>query len=396
MINKKILICGAGIAGLTMAFWLRKLGFIPTLLECAPHLRTGGYKVDIRGVALEVIKRMGLHDKIAAVKTDIQGATVVDANGNHLAELSGDDFNLRMSDDLEIMRGDLCQIIRQELDDIEIIFDDSIGKICQGSRGIHVEFEKAKPRLFDLVVGADGLHSTVRKLIFGDEMRFSQHLGLYISIFSVPNLLQLDRWEFEYADSTKLVNLYSCRGESLAKAAFLFRSNTTSSILRSLDEQKQLLRDTYATTGWEVPRLLEAMQEAPDFYFDSVSQICMDSWSKERVVLVGDAGYSASPVSGQGTSLALVGAYILAHELANFPKDHNRAFLMYQKKLRPFVVQNQKLGRTFAKNLTTEDKNKLLVWLHDYVMKILPGKWISFVTKRAVNRVKKAANSISL
>ncbi len=396
MKNKNILISGAGIAGLTLAYWLQRYGFSPTLIERAPALRTNGYKVDIRGTALDVIKSMGLHSQISDAKTDMRGATVVDHSGHQIAEMSGDAFGLRVSEDLEIMRGDLCQILIENLNDVECIFDDSIKAISQNLHGVNVEFERNQPRHFDLVIGADGLHSIVRHLVFGEESRFAKDLGLYIAIFTVPNYLKLDRWELGYSDSRKLVNLYSSRGDIHAKAAFLFASEPLSFNSRNIAQQQQLLANTYAEVGWEVPRLLGAMIAAPDFYFDSITQICMDAWSKERVVLAGDAGYCASPVSGQGTSLALVGAYVLAGELAAASGDYKIAFVQYEKQLRKYVKENQKLGQLFAKNMTGEKKNKIVVWLHDQFMKIIPGQWINFLTQRSVNRVNKVANSINL
>lgn len=396
MKNQSILISGAGIAGLTLAYWLRQYGFSPTLIERAPSLRTGGYKVDIRGAALDVIDRMNLKTNILEKKTDIQGASVVDRFGNKITEMSGETFGFRVTEDLEIMRGDLCQILKEQIEDTECIFGDSISEISEKTDGIHVKFEKNQSRIFDLVVGADGLHSIVRKLTFGDELQFAQQLGLYISIFTIPNDLNLDRHEIEYSEHQKLVNIYSSRGDVDAKAAFLFVSKPLIFDPRDIKQQKQLLTNAYSDLGWEVPRLLEIMADARDFYFDSVTQIKMDHWSKGRVVLIGDAGYCASPVSGQGTSLALVGAYILAGELFSASGNYDLAFTQYEKQLHNYVIQNQKLGQIFAKNMTVEDKNKIIVWLHDLLMRIIPGKWIHIMTQQSVDRVARAAKSITL
>ena len=396
MKNQKILISGAGIAGLTLAYWLKRFGFCPTLIEQAPHLRIGGYKIDIRGAALEVVKWMGLYSAISAQKTDMRGASVVDKNGNQIAAMSGDTFGLRVSEDLEIIRGDLCHILADTIKDIECLFGDSICAISQNSDNVQVDFEKGQPRTFDLVIGADGLHSVVRKLVFGDAALFTKQLGLYISIFTVPNYLGLDRWEVEYSDSKKLVNLYSTKRDAHAKAAFLFASKPLHFDPRNTSQQQQLLIDAYAGINWEVPQLLKAMRESPDFYFDSITQTCMDRWSVGRVALIGDAGYSPSPASGQGTSLALVGAYVLAGELAIASGDYNTAFVTYEKKLRSYVEQNQKLGQIVAKNMTSEKNNKITLWLYDQLIKIIPEQWLNFITKRAAKRVSRAANAISL
>ncbi|MBS0624039.1 MAG: FAD-dependent monooxygenase [Verrucomicrobia bacterium] len=396
MRNQRILISGAGPAGLTLAYWLRYYGFSPTLVERSPSLRIGGYKVDIRGVALEVVKYMGLYGRVKDLQTNMLGASVVDKFGQEIAQMNGDTFNLRISQDLEIIRGDLCRILAQQIEGMTCLFNDSVVAISQGHEGVEVEFENHAPQQFDLVIGADGLHSTVRKLVFGHDSCFAKELGLYISIFSVPNALGLHRWEMEYADSTKLVNLYSPSKDQDAKAAFLFASQALRFDIRDVQKQQQLLSEVYVRVGWEVPKLLAAMKQSKDFYFDSIAQICMSHWSDGRVALVGDAGYCPSPVSGQGTSLALVGAYVLAGELALAKGDYAQAFSQYEKQLRKYVEQNQKLGRNFAKNMTEGHKKNLTVWLHDQFMRLLPGRWIKFVTKQATRRVGRAANAVVL
>lgn len=396
MKNKKILISGAGVAGLTLAYWLKRYGFSPTLIERNPSLRIGGYKVDIRGSALEVVKRMDLHAKISALKTDVQGATVVDGSGNIITEMSGDTFGYRVSEDLEIIRGDLCQILMEQVSDVECIFGDSVTAMSEGSDGVQVEFEKNQSRRFDLVIGADGLHSTVRKLVFGKESNFAHELGMYLSIFTVPNYLNLDRWEMEFSDGKRLVNIYSSKRDPNMKAGFLFVSKPIDIDFRDTPKQKQLLVDVYAGIGWEIPKLLDLMHEAADFYFDSATQIKMDHWSKDRTALIGDAGFCASPLSGQGTSLALVAAYVLASELKEAAGNYREAFAQYEKLLRHYVDLNQKLGQTFANNMTAQKKNKIVVWLHEILMRIVPGKVTDYMTQRTVNRVNRAANAITL
>jgi 2-polyprenyl-6-methoxyphenol hydroxylase-like FAD-dependent oxidoreductase len=396
MKNKKILISGAGIAGLSLAYWLRQYGFVPTVIERAPNIRKGGYKVDIRGTALEVVKRMGLHDKISAAKTDMQGASIVDRDGNLITQMSGDTFGVRVAEDLEIMRGDLCQILWGHVQGIECLFNESISTISQNAEEVRVTFESYPPCSFDIVIGADGLHSNVRKIAFGNDLPFLHELGLYISIFTIPNFLNLDRWEVEYSEPGKLVNLYSSRGDSNARAAFLFSSKPLGLDPDDIEGQKKILHDVYDPIGWEIPRLLTAMKETPDFYFDSVTQVCMNHWANSRICLLGDAGYCPSPVSGQGTSLALVGAYVLAGELAAAYGDHNTAFKNYERCLHRYVLKNQELGKIVAKIMNGDNKKTLAVWLHDQFMRIMPGKWVNFTKNKAVQQVNRAANSIKL
>ena len=196
----KVLISGAGPAGLTAAYWLKRYRFTPTIVERAPHLLVGGYKIDVRGAALEVIKQMGIHDAIVAARTDMQGAQLVDKEGKVLERMSGDEFGHRVSGDLEIVRGTLCEILRDHLGEVELLFGDTIQGISQSSNSVQVQFTKNRLREFDCVIGADGLHSNVRRIVFGEESRFLRDLGLYLCVYSVPNYLKLDRMEIQYSE----------------------------------------------------------------------------------------------------------------------------------------------------------------------------------------------------
>ena len=188
--KKKILISGAGVAGLTLAYWLKRYGFAPTLIEKHPCLRTGGYKIDLRGVALEILKRMEIYSAIVENRTAIHHAICIDKAGKQVTEMNADLCGTRLEGiDLEIMRSNLCLIMKEALGDMECYFGDSITHISESADGVYVEFEKHKACTFDMVIGADGLHSNVRKLVFGDESNFSQEFGVYVSVFSIPSSL---------------------------------------------------------------------------------------------------------------------------------------------------------------------------------------------------------------
>jgi 2-polyprenyl-6-methoxyphenol hydroxylase-like FAD-dependent oxidoreductase len=187
----RVLISGAGPAGLTAAYWLRRYGYRPTIVERAPSLLVGGYKIDVRGAALQVLRQMGVHDAVAAAHTDMPGAVLVDKVGKVLKRMSGDDFGHRVGGDLEIVRGTLCQILRDHLGDVELLFGDTIQGITQSPNGMQVQFANSGVREFDCVIGADGLHSNVRRIAFGEESRFLRDLGLYLCVYSVPQLLEL-------------------------------------------------------------------------------------------------------------------------------------------------------------------------------------------------------------
>jgi 2-polyprenyl-6-methoxyphenol hydroxylase-like FAD-dependent oxidoreductase len=392
----RVLISGAGLAGLTTAYWLRRYGFTPTIVERAPSLLVGGYKIDVRGTALQVLKHMGIHDAVVAASTDMQGAMLVDTDGKVINEMTGDEFGHRVGEDLEIVRGTLCQILMEHIADAEFIFGDSIRAIAQDSDRVRVEFTKNNPREFDLVIGADGLHSNVRGIVFGDESRFLRDLGLYLCVYSVPNYLNLDRMEVQYSELGRIAAIWSSRGDANAKACFGFAAPSTHIDLRDRAQQQRVLADVYQGIGWEVPRLLEMMPRAADYYFDAAAQINMAHWTQGRVALVGDAGYCASPMSGQGTSLALIGAYVLAGELAAASGAYQTAFDHYEEEMRPFVALNQALGIKSASLMRSKEKSDPLTWLTAQIMQMAPARMLEFFINRSTRRIHQAANAITL
>jgi 2-polyprenyl-6-methoxyphenol hydroxylase-like FAD-dependent oxidoreductase len=392
----KIVISGAGPAGLTAAYWLRRYGFTPTIVERAPALVVGGYKIDVRGAALQVLKEMRIHDAVVAANTDMQGAMLVDKEGNVVKRMSGDDFGHRVGGDLEIVRGTLCQILRDHLGDVEILFGDTIQGISQSANGAQVQFTTNGVREFDCVIGADGLHSNVRRIVFGEEARVLRDLGLYLCVYSVPNYLNLDRMEIQYSELGRIAALWSSRGDAQAKACFGFAAPSLRIDLHNRAQQQQALKTVYAGIGWEVPRLLEMMPTASDWYFDTAAQIDMPRWSEGRVVLVGDAAYCASPMSGQGTSIALIGAHVLAGELAAASGDHARAFAEFENVMRPFVEANQALGRKSAELMRSGESKSLAGWLLKQLMRLMPGRVTEWIINRSTRRITEAANAICL
>jgi len=393
--NRDVLISGAGVAGQALAYWLRRLGFTPVVVERAPAPRDGGQAVDLRGAAIEVARRTGILDAARAARTGTRGTSYVNSAGKRLASLNGA-FGVIDARDVEIVRGDLVSILYEAArNDVEYIFDDSISSLTEAADGVTVTFERSAPRTFHLVVGADGLHSRVRGLVFGPESRFIGHLGLYLAVFTIPNDLELDHWQLIYVTPGKSVTVTSARGNREARAIFFFASEPLDYDHRDRGQQQDLLAAAFAGTGWEVPGLLRAMREAPDFYLDSVSQVRMDSWSTGRVTLVGDAGYCPSPLSGQGSSLALVGAYVLASELSAADGDHRDAFARCQQRMQDFVERNQQIANGNAKRFTPTSRRQ--IWLQNQGIRALPympGK--NWVLSLATRGVKEAANAITL
>jgi 2-polyprenyl-6-methoxyphenol hydroxylase-like FAD-dependent oxidoreductase len=363
-----ILISGASIAGPALAYWLREFGSNVTVVERSPAPRPGGYKIDVRGAAMTVLERMGIADEVRRHHTDMRGGAFLDRKGRTIVEMDADTVGFREPTDVEILRGDLARILRGATEGVEYVYGDSITSMTEHADGVTVEFERSLPRRFDLVIGADGLHSTVRALAFGPEERFLRSLGHHIAIFSVPNLLDLDRWETIQAEKGRTLNVYSTRQDTEAKAAFLFASEGLTYDRRDTARQRELLAETFAPHGWIAPQLLAAMPDAPDFYFDGMSVVEMERWSTGRVALVGDAAYGPSPASGQGTSLALVGAYVLAHELAA-AGDHQVAFAAYEQRMRHFVTVNQKQADNIKRMVAG---SRFTLWLNMTMMRLMP------------------------
>ncbi len=395
MRNKDVLISGAGVAGQALAYWLRRFGFTPVVVERAPAPRDGGQAVDLRGAAIEVARRMEILDAARAARTGTRGMSYVSATGKRLASLNAA-FGVIDPQDVEIVRGDLVGILHEATrHDVEYNFDDSVSALTEGADGVTVTFERSVPRTFHCVVGADGLHSRVRALAFGPESRFIGHLGLYLAVFTVPNDLKLDHWQLIYVTPGKSVTVTSARENREARAIFFFASEPLDYDHRDRGQQQDLLAAAFAGPGWEVSGLLAAMADAPDFYFDSVSQVRMDNWSAGRITLAGDAGYCASPLSGQGSSLALVGAYVLASELHAADGDHCAAFAHYQQRMGDFVARNQRIADGNAKRFTPGSRRQ--IWLQNQGIRVLPympGK--SWVLSLATRGVSEAANAITL
>lgn len=363
---KTVLISGASVAGLTLAFWLRRHGYAPTVVERAPTLRPGGQALDVRGVALDVLERMDLLAAAREARTRMRGMTMLDGDGNEVwrsteMALSSGRFD---TDDIELLRDDLTELLfGRTRGDVEYLFGDSIATLDEDpdGGGVRVGFERGPARAFDLVVGADGMHSRVRRLAFGEEERYIRHLGPHVAVFSTDNFMGLDNWQVWLDDGTATYCAYPVRDNTEIRVLLGFRSDppgqAPSAELaydhRDIEQQKSLIAAGFAHVGGDGPRLLEGMWASSDFYLDAAAQIRMDHWSRGRVALVGDAAHSPSLLSGQGTSLALVGGYVLADELGKVKDgdrratgggDHRAAFTRYEKRLRPFVEINQALA----------------------------------------------------
>lgn len=348
-----VLVSGASVAGPALAFWLRRYGFDVTVVERAPAPRPGGQGIDVRGAGRTVLDRMGIADQVRAAHTGVRGIAYLDAAGRRTVELPTELFGHSggVIADIEILRGDLMRIIMDAADGVEYVFDDSITALDQRSDGVVVTFERSAPRRFDAVVGADGVFSTTRRLAFDGAWR-TVDSGYHRAVFTADRVEPgqaedawgLDGWELLYSMPAgngvggRNALLYPAHGG--ARGMVHFAGDPVTYDRRDITGQKQLVADVLAGEGWEVPRLLGAMWRADDFYFDRHVRVEMPAWHRGRVALLGDACTAGSV--GMGTSLALVGAYLLAGELARSDGDPAPAFAAYEARMRPYAAANMK------------------------------------------------------
>lgn len=348
-----VLISGAGIAGPSLAFWLSRNGYRVVVVEISPGIRPGGQTVDLRGAGGDVIERMGLIDRMRARALEQRGAAWVRSDGSRRAEMPVTAFDGNgLVSKLEILRGDLVDVLYQVTrDSVEYRFGQRISELRDVDDGVEATLSDGTVLHADLVVGADGPHSAVRRLAFGPEEKFAKPIGGYNAWFSAPDSVGLDGWYLLYQAPGGLnASMRPSHDPAIAKAGLAFRSEPLEYDRHDLDQQRRILAERFAGAGWECDALLAAAEKADDFYFDSFIQIHMPSWSAGRVTLVGDAGYCASPLSGMGTSLALVGAYLLAGELGPAsslqPESIPTALARYEARMRPYVDTCQKLNNT--------------------------------------------------
>jgi 2-polyprenyl-6-methoxyphenol hydroxylase-like FAD-dependent oxidoreductase len=367
-----VLIVGAGIAGPTLAYWLERSGHDPTLVERAPELRRGGYVIDFWGAGFEVAERMGIAQQLCAIGYTPREGRQQRRDGSRMFSFSFESFVGSGVRYVSLARSDLAALIFAALEaKVETIFGDTVHALDDDGARVRVTFEHRATRDFDLVIGADGLHSQVRRLTFGAGEQFETYLGFKIAAFALEG----------YRPREELVaKLYTEVGYQVT--SFPMREDATMFALTFLDdgkeipqtraEQEALLRARFADAGWEVPSILEQMPRAESIYMDRVSQVRMPSWTHGRIALLGDAASCPSLLAGQGAALAMVEAYVLAAELARTP-NHTQAFAAYEERLMPFLRTKQKAAERLA--LTFAPKNGFQLFLRNTAMRVmaLPG-----------------------
>ncbi|MFJ1745054.1 FAD-dependent monooxygenase [Streptomyces sp. NPDC088116] len=340
--RRTVLISGAGVAGPALAFWLNRYGFAVTVVERAGAPRGGGYPVDVRGTALEVVRRMGILPGLRDAHIDLRRLTFLDRDGGEVASVDPHTVTGGVAGaDLEVRRGDLTGALYTAVrDDVEFLFNDRIDTLDQSGHGVDVTFLGGSRRTFDLVCGADGLHSRTRAFLFGPEEQFHRYLGYCFAGFTLRDTFGLSHETIMWNTPGRAAALYAPGDNDEVHALLNFaHPEPPFEAFRNPQAQRDLVTAVFADAGWEVPGLLAAMRDADDLFFDAVSQIRMPRWSSGRVALVGDAAYAPSFLTGQGSSLALVGAYMLASSLAD--RDHAAGFAAYEHSTREFVTVNQ-------------------------------------------------------
>ncbi|MFI6090997.1 FAD-dependent monooxygenase [Streptomyces sp. NPDC051218] len=342
--KRNVLISGASIAGPALAFWLNRHGYAVTVVEKAGAPRSGGYPVDVRGTALEVVRRMGILPRLREAHIDSRRMTFLDGDGSEVASINPHDVVGSVAgQDLEVRRGDLTDALYAAVrEDVDFLFDDSIDTLDQTGHGVDVTFRGGSTRTFDMVFGADGLHSRTRASVFGPEEQFHRYLGYCFAVFTMRNTLGLSHEVTMWNTPGRAAALYAV-GDGDDVHAFLNFARTEPPFdvdaFRDPEAQRDLVAAVFADAGWEVPGMVAAMRDADDLFIDVVSQIRMPRWSSGRVALVGDAAYAPSFLTGQGSSLALVGAYMLGGSLAG--RDAAAGFAAYERDTRAFVTANQ-------------------------------------------------------
>ncbi|MCU1643276.1 MAG: putative oxidoreductase [Nocardia sp.] len=358
MRNTTVLISGASIAGPALAYWLSRYGFDVTVVEKAPAMRAGGQAVDFTGrTHMAVLERMGILEDLKRRQTGKTDMVIVDESGQETALISGD-FT---GGDLEILRGDLADIMYQRTaQSCRYLFGDTITALTETTDGVHVEFANAPARRFDLVFGADGIHSRVRKLAFGPEQKFVKHQGHYYCIAGASTWESRPDGPRERAVSYALntPGHLASLGNSKAAQMYMFAAPQLDYDRDDFDAQRRIVAERFAGIGWEVPRMLAELPRLDGFYLDSLSKVTMKNFVQGRVALLGDAGYG-NTLAGFGTGLAIVGAYVLAGELAAAEGDYTIAFPRYQEMMKrygklaadsspgPFLAPKTALGLRF-------------------------------------------------
>ena len=375
MTSKTVLISGAGIGGPTLAYWLKAAGFEPTLVERAPRLRTGGYVIDFWGLGYDIAERMCLLAKINRAGYHIRELRIVNGEGERVSGFGTNVFReLTGGRYVTIGRSDLSRLLFDTIkDNTEAVFSDEIVGLQQRSDSVQVTFKRGTQRSFDLVIGADGLHSAVRRLAFGSQDQFENRLGYIVAAFEVSGYSPRDEHVYvTYCQPGRMLGRVALN-QDRTLFLFVFADDGGQSGMADLTAQKAMLRDAFNDGKWETSRIFAELERTSDLYFDRVSQIKMPVWSQGRVALVGDAAFCVSLMAGQGAALAMTAAYVLAGELGKVGQRHEIAFRNYEQILRTFIDSKQEGAARFASAFAPKTRWGLFVRNQMIKMSAIPG-----------------------
>lgn len=354
--------------------WLTGFGATATsqLIEKSPRLRTGGYVIDFWGEGYTIAERMGLTDALNSAGYNVEEVRLVDRHGRKVGGFATEAFRRTTNDRfISVPRGDLAAMIYRCIEGhVETVFADSISGIEHHESSVHVTFQRGRPRPFDLVIGADGIHSPVRGLVFGPEVKREKNLGYMVAVFAADRYRPHDeRVYVAYTTPGRMVARFAMRDDR-TMFFFAFAEDLRSGPApQDRGEINAALRQVFGEAGWECPHILQELEQADDVYFDRVSQITMDSWSRGRVALIGDAAGAVPLMAGEGAGLAMVAAYVLAGELSRAGADHREAFRRYEQFLHPLVETKQRSARVFASVFAP--KTALGLWVRNHATKLL-------------------------
>lgn len=339
--TKSVLISGASIAGLTMAYWMSRYHYKVTVVEIGPEPRRGGSPIDVRGEALDCAARMGILPAIQKAKLPTEGLKFMNEQNQVQGIMRVEQIGaIRPGDDIEIRRDDLVDILYKNAADIHYKFSNRITHIKQSAENVTVTFKDSTTDTYDFVIGADGIHSGVRKLIFGAEQQFTYPLNYYFSVFAVDGSLGEKNYAHMYNTPDTMATVYFYNSDS-ADTILAFRSAKKIDYNRSdIQQQKQIVIGAFEGIGWKVPQLIEALKKADPFYLDQGCQIKMPVWTTGRIALIGDAGYAPAFPTGMGSTLAIQGATMLADAMSE-NENYQAAFHHYNTSFRPVVEKLQ-------------------------------------------------------
>ncbi|MBL4810843.1 MAG: FAD-binding domain [Rhodobacteraceae bacterium] len=360
----KIALNGCGIAGPALAYWLHRFGHEPVLFEAAPAQRKGGYLIDFWGYGYDIAEKMGLRDGLHAQGYAVEHLRTLNARGRQTTHLDASTFSMLTAGRyMSIERSALAALVFEACGDVETRFSTSVIGFRQDRQGVDVTLSTGEERRFDLLIGTDGLHSKVRQLGFGPSAEFERDLGLRVGAFTLGGYQPRDELTFlSHSLPGRQLNRISLRDD---KTLFMFITNRSYVDTLPTDEagQKAALRHAFGDMRWEAPAALAGMDSVYDIYFDSLSQVVMPDWHNGRVAVLGDAAACASLLAGEGSSLAMLSAYVLAGELHRTDGDHHAAFVRWQAQIMPLVSAKQVAAKRFSSFFCPPNWRAL--WLRD-------------------------------